>query len=87
MKQETPLNTSASNELPLPESHFRKLGIASRTTFYRWEAKGLPILHVGRRRFIRPSDLDAFLEIQSALATGTVSRNPQNGRATREGLQ
>lgn len=49
-------------EIPLPEEHFRKLGIASRPTFWRWEAQGLRILRVNNRRFIYPSDLTEFLE-------------------------
>lgn len=50
------------DEIPLPEDHFRRLGIASRPTFYRWEEQGLRILRVNGRRFIYPSDLRAFIE-------------------------
>jgi len=49
-------------EIPLPEDHFRRLGIASRPTFFRWEDQGLRILRVNGRRFIYPSDLRAFIE-------------------------
>lgn len=52
-------------ELPLPEANFRAQGIGSRATFYRWEKLGLRVLHVGGRRFIRPSELAVFLERQS----------------------
>jgi len=49
-------------EIPLPESHFRRLGIGSRTTFFRWERMGLVVMKIGGRRFVRPSDLNAFIE-------------------------
>ena len=56
---------SEQTELPLPEDHFRKRGIASRPTFYRWEKLGLRVLRVGGRRFIYPSELRDFLEQQN----------------------
>lgn len=62
MQKEPPTKTSAGGEVPLPESHFRSLGIASRTTFFRWEKLGLRILKVGGRRFIRPSELNRFMD-------------------------
>ena len=49
-------------DFPLPEKVFRDAGIGSRTTFYRWEKAGLPVLRVGQRRFIRPRDLSRFME-------------------------
>jgi len=49
-------------ELPMPEDHFRRLGLGSRATFYRWEKDGLRIVRVGGRRFIYASDLKEFLE-------------------------
>lgn len=52
-------------DIPLPEEHFRKMGIASRPTFFRWEKQGLRVLRVGGRRFIYPADLRNFLEAQS----------------------
>lgn len=54
----------SQHDLPLPEAHFRDLGLGSRTTFYRWEKEGLRVLRVlrvGGRRFIRPSDLEKFM--------------------------
>lgn len=57
---------SGAEEIPLPESHFREMGIASRATFYRWQKAGLRVLHVGGRRFIYPSELRRFLEEQNA---------------------
>ena len=54
------------DDLPRPESYYRLLKIGSRSTFWRWEKQGLSVLHVGRRRLIRPSDLDTFLEVLSA---------------------
>jgi len=38
------------------------MGIGSRTTFYRWEKLGLRVIRVGSRRFVRPSDLNRFME-------------------------
>lgn len=52
-------------ELPMPEAHFRSLGIGSRATFFRWGKLGLKVLKIGGRRFIRPSDLAQFLEAHS----------------------
>jgi hypothetical protein len=51
-------------DVPLPVSHYQKVHDASRTTLWRWEKMGLRILHVGGKRFIRPSDWNAFLESQ-----------------------
>lgn len=65
MHQEPPLNPLGSGEIPLPESHFRQLGIGSRTTFFRWEKLGLCVLKVGSRRFIRPSELNRFMEAEA----------------------
>ena len=56
-------------DLPLPEEHFRSLGIGSRTTFFRWEANGLRVIRVGKRRFIKPSDLNRFMESMNQKAT------------------
>lgn len=49
-------------ELPMPEDYFRRLGLGSRATFYRWEKDGLRIVRVGGRRFIYASELKEFLE-------------------------
>lgn len=46
----------------MPEGYFRKMGIGSRATFFRWEKAGLRIVRVGGRRFIYRSDLRTFLE-------------------------
>lgn len=53
-----------TSEIPLPEEHFRELGVASRATFFRWRHRrgGLPFLRVGGRIFIKPSELTKFLE-------------------------
>ena len=48
-------------EMPVPLSWYIDEGYASRTQFWRWRRQGLRILHVGGKRFIRPSDLAAFL--------------------------
>jgi hypothetical protein len=55
-------NNQSINKIPLPEEHYRNIGIGSRTTFWRWEKEGLKILKIGRRRFIYESDLSRFLE-------------------------
>lgn len=63
-----------SVEIPLPEAYFRKLGIGSRATFFRWEKAGLRIVRVGGRRFVYRSDLKAFLEMLDQQAVkGSVS--------------
>ena len=60
--QSPPDSATPSDEIPLPEEHFRQLGIASRPTFWRWEKEGLRVLRVNNRRFIYPSELTRFLE-------------------------
>ena len=57
-------------DVPLPISHYIKTHGTSRTTLWRMETQqGLRILHVGGKRFIRPSDWAAFLEQQHKKAT------------------
>jgi hypothetical protein len=58
------MSTVAFNpkDTPLPLAFFlRKYGL-SRTTFWRYERKGLPVLKVGGKTFCRESDFVAFLE-------------------------
>jgi hypothetical protein len=57
------------NEIPLPVSFYQQKDHISRTTIWRWEQLGLRILHVGGKRFIRPSDWAAFMEQQHSKAT------------------
>lgn len=59
---DTSPDTTTPVEIPLPEDHFRRMGVASRPTFFRWERQGLRVLRIGGRRFIFASDLKAFLE-------------------------
>ena len=59
---------SLADEIPLPEDYFRRLGIASRPTFFRWEKQGLRVLRVNSRRFIYPSDLKRFMEAKDCEA-------------------
>jgi hypothetical protein len=54
------------NDIPLPVTHWQRTHDISRTTMWRLERKGLRILHVGDKRFIRPSDWVAFIEQQDA---------------------
>lgn len=54
------------NDTPLPVIHFQRKHGVSRTTLWRWEQFGLRILHVGGKRFIRPSDWSSFIEAQDA---------------------
>lgn len=59
-----------SKDCPMPLDFFlRRYGI-SRTTAWRWEKMRLRILHVGGKRFIRPSDWAAFIEQQNSKVTG-----------------
>ena len=51
-------------DVPLPIEHYIRTQNTSRTTIWRWEIQGLRILHVGGKRFIRPSDWSAFCEGQ-----------------------
>ena len=53
-----------TENIPLPEEHFREMGLGSRTTFWRWEKAGLRVLKVNRRRFIYAADLRRFVEAQ-----------------------
>ncbi len=55
-----------SKDIPLPTTHYEKVHGVSRTSLWRWEKLGLRILHVGGKRFIRPSDWAAFIEKQHA---------------------
>jgi hypothetical protein len=59
-------NTFDPRDIPLPLSYYQRTYGASRTTFWRWEKQGLRILHVGGKRFIRPSDWVGFIEQQHA---------------------
>ena len=56
-------------DVPLPVEHYMQTQNTSRTTIWRWEKEGLRILHVGGKRFIRPSDWNSFLENQHARCT------------------
>ncbi len=71
-------------EIPLPEDYFRRLGIGSRPTFFRWEKLGLRVLRVGGRRFIYPSDLRHFLEARDAARKnteeGSISELAEDGK-------
>ena len=59
-------DTFDPRDIPLPVSHYQKTHELSRTTLWRMEKQGLRILHVGGKRFIRPSEWAAFLEMQHA---------------------
>ena len=56
------------NDIPLPVAHWQRTQNISRTTMWRLEKRGLRILHVGGKRFIRPSDWAKFLEDEAAKA-------------------
>lgn len=45
-------------------------GIASRTTLWRWQKKGLRVYRVGGKRMVKVEDLNRFIEEQDALARG-----------------
>jgi hypothetical protein len=62
------VSTFDPRDVPLPIEHYMRTKNTSRTTLWRWENEGLRILHVGGKRFIRPSDWSAFLEQQHAKA-------------------
>lgn len=60
-------NSFDPRDVPLPVAHYIRTQGISRTTLWRYETQlGLRILHVGGKRFIRPSDWTAFLEGQQA---------------------
>lgn len=59
-------STFDPRDVPLPVEHWMRTTNTSRTTIWRWETQGLRILHVGGKRFVRPSDWNAFLETQHA---------------------
>jgi thioredoxin-related protein len=73
-----------SREVPLPEEQFRKLGIASRPTFFRWEKQGLRILRINNRRFIYQSDLIRFLERLDASGRETEASSDSEPMEDRE---
>jgi len=75
----TSIGPASSVELPVPEKQYREQGMGSRTTFFRWEQMGLPVLKVGGRRFIKPSALAAFLE---RIGTPAVVQSSREGDAT-----
>ncbi len=60
------MNAYDPKDIPLPVSLWQRTQGVSRTTLWRLEKQGLRILHVGGKRFIRPSDWNAFLENQHA---------------------
>lgn len=62
------MNAYDPKDIPLPVSLWQRTQGVSRTTLWRLEKQGLRILHVGGKRFIRPSDWVAFLEQQDAKA-------------------
>ena len=57
-----------AGEMPVPLSRYINEGYGSRTQFWRWQKLGLKVLRVGGKRFIRPSDLAAFLAEQDKAA-------------------
>lgn len=61
---------SVDPDLPLPEEHFRKLGIGSRATFFRWGKSGLVVRKIGGRRFVTTRDLTEFLSRQGCQCAG-----------------
>lgn len=63
-------DTFDRNNIPLPLSYYQTTYGVSRTTIWRYEQQGLKILHVGGKRFIKPSDWNSFLETQHAKTGG-----------------
>ena len=58
-----PMKTNPpANECPLPVAFYLKKFGVSRTTFWRWERRGLPVLQVGAKKFCRESDFVRFLQ-------------------------
>ena len=49
-------------DLPVPAPDLVKAGYVSRPTLWRMERAGLPTTRIGRRIFVRFSDLVAFRE-------------------------
>lgn len=54
--------TSPVSDTPLPVPFILRKFNVSRTTFWRWEKLGLPVLQVGSKKFCRESDFIRFLE-------------------------
>lgn len=71
---------SCQVEIPLPEDRFRRLGVASRPTFFRWEREGLEVLRVGGRRFIYPSELKRFMEKKNTDARAKMNARDSSHR-------
>ncbi len=47
-------------ELPMPLCFYEELGIASRTSIWRWEKEGLQVLRKGGRTYVIPDEIRAF---------------------------
>ena len=45
------------NDLPIPVPDLVKAGFASRATIWRMARAGMPVIRIGRRVFVRFSDL------------------------------
>ena len=48
-------------ELPMPLGFYEELGIASRTSIWRWEKEGLQVLRKGGRTYVIPNEIRAFI--------------------------
>jgi hypothetical protein len=63
-------------DCPMPLSFFLDRYDISSTTAWRWSKKGLPVLRVGAKLFIRESDWVRFLETQAASQALARARKP-----------
>ena len=62
-------------ETPLPVPFYlRKYGV-SRTTFWRWEKLGLPVMQVGAKKFVLESEFLRFLKSRGNRET-VLRQNP-----------
>ncbi len=63
----------------MPLAFYAGIGIASRSTLWRWEAEGLRIIRKGGRTYVQPADLRAFLlsnDTSVPISGGGTQENP-----------
>jgi hypothetical protein len=51
------LEEKIAHDLPIPVTEWVKEGYASRTTIWRLQRAGMPVTRIGRRLFVKFSDL------------------------------
>lgn len=63
-------------DTPLPLDFYGRKYLLSRTTLWRYEKAGLPVLRVGGKCFIRESAFVAFLEMMNGKTASAIPLKP-----------